>query len=52
MMERQTQQIPSTTYAHLEEVESGDLLLYSSWMEHFVSAVGCDSRTTIRFNTE
>lgn len=52
MMERQNATNPSTTYAHLEEVESGDLLLYPSWMEHFVPTVGCDHRTTISFNTE
>jgi len=51
MMERQNATNPSTTYAHLEEVESGDLLLYPSWMEHFVPTVECDYRTTISFNT-
>jgi len=51
MMERQNATNPSTTYAHLEEVETGDLLLYPSWMEHFVPTIDCDNRTTINFNT-
>jgi|TARA_B100001093_G_scaffold247667_1_gene237083 uncharacterized protein (TIGR02466 family) len=51
MMERQNATNPSTTYAHLEEVETGDLLLYPSWMEHFVPTIDCDNRTTISFNT-
>ena len=38
-------------YAHLEEVQSGDLLIYPSWMEHFVPTIECDHRTTINFNT-
>tara|TARA_B100000902_G_scaffold311474_1_gene301339 strand:- start:1508 stop:2134 length:627 start_codon:yes stop_codon:yes gene_type:complete len=51
MMERQSATNPSTTYAHLEEAETGDLLIYPSWMEHFVPTVECDYRTTISFNT-
>ncbi len=51
MMERQNAQTPSTMYAHLEEVETGDLLLYPSWIEHFVPTIDCDYRTTINFNT-
>jgi uncharacterized protein (TIGR02466 family) len=42
---------PGQDYAHLEEVQSGDLLIYPSWMEHFVPAIECDNRTTINFNT-
>ena len=49
MAERQHQS--GQDYAHLEEVESGDLLIYPSWMEHFVPAIDCDYRTTISFNS-
>ena len=49
MAERQ--QTPGQDYAHLQEVESGDLLIYTSWMEHFVPAIDCDYRTTISFNS-
>ena len=49
MAERQ--QTPGQDYGHLQEVESGDLLIYPSWMEHFVPAIDCDYRTTISFNS-
>jgi uncharacterized protein (TIGR02466 family) len=51
MMERQNATHESTTYAHLEQVETGDVLIYPSWMEHFVPKIECDYRATISFNT-
>ena len=45
----------STKYseaAHLMEVKNGDLLIYPSWLEHFVPPVECDDRVTISFNAD
>ena len=42
----------SYSYACPEEVENYDLLLYPSWLEHFVPKIECDNRITISFNTD
>jgi len=52
MYEKTNQSNPSNEYAHLMDVEEGDLLLYPSWMEHFVPPIDCDDRITISFNTD
>tara|TARA_B110000240_G_C13386139_1_gene404753 strand:- start:368 stop:985 length:618 start_codon:yes stop_codon:yes gene_type:complete len=36
----------------LVEVTTGDLLLYPSWLEHFVPPIECDNRVTISFNCD
>lgn len=42
---------PSNTYAHVETVKTGDLLLFPSWLEHFVPPINYDNRISISFNT-
>ncbi len=52
MNERQNTATKYTEYAHLVEVEVGDLLLYPSWIEHFVPPIECDNRVSISFNAD
>jgi len=52
MYEKINNRNDSYSYAHLEEVENYDLLLYPSWLEHFVPKITCDNRITISFNTD
>lgn len=52
MYEKLNARNESYSYAHLETVEQGDLLLYPSWLEHFVPPIDCDDRITIGFNTD
>ena len=52
MNERSNTPTKYTEYAHLVEVEVGDLLLYPSWLEHFVPPIECDNRVSISFNAD
>ena len=51
MYEKINQSNESNEYAHLMEVQEGDLLIYPSWLEHFVPPIDCDDRITISFDT-
>jgi len=52
MYEKTNHSNASNEYAHLMEAEQGDLLIYPSWLEHFVPTIDCDNRITISFDTE
>ena len=51
MKEKTTTFTKYSEYAKLIEVQTGDLLIYPSWLEHFVPKIECDNRLTISFNT-
>ena len=51
MYEKNNQTNDSNEYAHLREATEGDLLIYPSWLEHFVPPITCDDRITISFDT-
>ena len=51
MYEKNNQTNESNEYVHLVEVQEFDLLLYPSWLEHFVPPITCDDRITISFDT-
>lgn len=52
MRERNNQTNDSNAVVHLQEVKEGDMLIYPSWLEHFVPPISCDDRITISFNTD
>ena len=51
MYEKNNQTNESNAYVHLQEVEEYNLLIYPSWLEHFVPPIDCDDRITISFDT-
>ena len=38
--------------SHLVEAKTGDMIIYPSWLEHFVPIQTCDNRITISFNAD
>jgi uncharacterized protein (TIGR02466 family) len=38
--------------SQLVEAKTGDMIIYPSWLEHFVPVQTCDNRITISFNAD
>jgi hypothetical protein len=38
--------------SQLVEAKTGDMIIYPSWLEHFVPIQTCDNRITISFNAD
>ena len=52
MYERPYHSNELNSYVHVETMTKGDILVYPSWLEHFVPQIDTDNRVTISFNTD